>query len=74
LALTEALLAGRGPRGLVDTIAVNAAVAMWLTGEVATVKDGIEPGAGLAARRRSQGEDRGDGGFLQVMKRTYYGF
>lgn len=43
LALTEALLAGKGPRGLVDTIAVNAAVAMWLTGKVAAVKDGIGP-------------------------------
>lgn len=43
LALTEALLAGRGPRGLVDTIAVNAAVAMWLTGKVAAVKEGIGP-------------------------------
>ena len=47
LALTEALLAGRGPRGLVDTIAVNAAVAMWLTGKVATVKDGIGPARDL---------------------------
>jgi anthranilate phosphoribosyltransferase len=43
LALTGALLAGKGPRGLVDTIAVNAAVAMWLTGKVAAVKDGIGP-------------------------------
>jgi anthranilate phosphoribosyltransferase len=43
LALTEALLAGRGPAGLVDTIVLNAAVAMWLTGKTADVKDGIAP-------------------------------
>jgi anthranilate phosphoribosyltransferase len=41
LALTEAVLAGRGPVGLVETIALNAAVGLWLTGKVAEVKDGI---------------------------------
>ena len=41
LALTEALLAGRGPAGLADTIALNAAVAMWLVGKTATVREGI---------------------------------
>ena len=43
LGLTEALLAGRGPTGLADTITLNAAVAMWLTGKCATVKEGIAP-------------------------------
>jgi anthranilate phosphoribosyltransferase len=43
LALTEGLLAGRGPAGLADTIVLNAAVAMWLTGKTATVKEGIVP-------------------------------
>jgi anthranilate phosphoribosyltransferase len=43
LAIVEALLAGRGPAGLVDTIALNAAVAMWIVGKVPTVRDGIEP-------------------------------
>jgi len=43
LALTEAVLAGRGPAGLVDTIVLNAAVAMWLTGKTAAVEDGIAP-------------------------------
>lgn len=47
LALTEALLVGRGPRGLVDTIALNAAVVLWLTGKVAAVKDGIGPARDL---------------------------
>ena len=41
LALTEALLAGRGPAGLVDTIAFNAAVGLWLTGKTSCVKDGL---------------------------------
>lgn len=43
VALTEALLAGRGPAGLVDTIALNAAVAMWIVGKTATVREGIAP-------------------------------
>lgn len=41
LAIVEAVLAGRGPRGLVDTIVLNAAVAMWVTGRVTEVRDGI---------------------------------
>jgi anthranilate phosphoribosyltransferase len=43
LALTEALLAGRGPAGLVDTIALNAAVALWLVGKTTGVREGITP-------------------------------
>lgn len=43
LAIVEALLAGRAPRGLVDTIVLNAAVALWITGHVAGVREGIEP-------------------------------
>ena len=43
LALTEALLAGRGPAGLVDTIVLNAAVGMWLTGKTTAVNEGIAP-------------------------------
>jgi anthranilate phosphoribosyltransferase len=43
LAIVEALIGGRGPVGLVDTIALNAAVAMWIVGKVATVREGIEP-------------------------------
>jgi anthranilate phosphoribosyltransferase len=39
--ITEALLAGRGPAGLADTIALNAAVAMWIVGKTSSVRDGI---------------------------------
>ena len=41
LAIVDALLAGRGPTGLVNTIVLNAAVGMWIVGKVATVTDGI---------------------------------
>ncbi|MBI4626196.1 MAG: anthranilate phosphoribosyltransferase [Verrucomicrobia bacterium] len=43
LALVDALLDGRGPAGLVDTIVLNAAVAMWIVGRVAEVRDGLAP-------------------------------
>ncbi len=42
LAITEAILAGRGPAGLVDTIALNAAVAMWIVGKTASAREGVE--------------------------------
>lgn len=41
LAIVDALLEGRGPRGLVDTIALNAAVGMWIVGRTAAVPEGI---------------------------------
>lgn len=43
VAIVAAVLAGRGPQGLVDTIALNAAVALWIVGRVPTVRDGIGP-------------------------------
>ena len=43
LALTEAVLAGRGPAGLVDTIVLNAAIGLWITGRIANVREGIAP-------------------------------
>ena len=43
LALTEAVLAGHGPAGLVDTIVLNAATGLWLSGRVASVRDGLAP-------------------------------
>jgi anthranilate phosphoribosyltransferase len=43
VALVEAMLAGRGPAGLVDTIVLNAAVALWIVGRVARVQDGLGP-------------------------------
>ncbi len=42
LAITDAVLGGRGPRGLVDTIALNAAVALWIVGKTGSVRDGVE--------------------------------
>jgi anthranilate phosphoribosyltransferase len=47
LAITEAVLAGRGPAGLVDTIALNAAVAMWIVGKIKDIREGIEPARDL---------------------------
>lgn len=43
LVLVDAVLDGRGPTGLVDTIVLNAAVAMWIVGRVAEVRDGLAP-------------------------------
>jgi anthranilate phosphoribosyltransferase len=42
VALVEAILAGRGPAGLVDTIVLNTAVALWIMGRVARVRDAID--------------------------------
>jgi len=41
LAITDAILAGRGPAGLVDTIVFNAATAMWVCGRTAEIADGV---------------------------------
>jgi anthranilate phosphoribosyltransferase len=41
LATTEAILAGQGPRGLVDTIALNASVGLWICGRTATPAEGL---------------------------------
>jgi anthranilate phosphoribosyltransferase len=38
--IVEALVAGRGPAGLVDTIVFNAAAALWITGRTTTVAEG----------------------------------
>jgi anthranilate phosphoribosyltransferase len=42
LAITDAIVAGRAPAGLSDTIVLNSAVALWVTGKVADIRDGIE--------------------------------
>lgn len=47
LALVDAVLAGRAPRGLVDTVVLNAAVALWLVGRVATIREGLAPARDL---------------------------
>ena len=43
VAIVEALLSGRAPAGLVDTIVLNAAVAMWIVGKTSSVRDGLAP-------------------------------
>ncbi len=43
LAIVEAILSGRGPRGLVDTIVFNVAVSLWIVGRYPSVAEGIEP-------------------------------
>lgn len=40
-AIVAALLDGRAPQGLVDTIVFNAATALWITGRTASVGEGI---------------------------------
>jgi len=42
LAIVEELLAGRGPAGLVDTIALNSAAALWIQGRTSSVREAIE--------------------------------
>jgi anthranilate phosphoribosyltransferase len=41
LAITNTLAGGGGPRGLVDTIALNSAVSLWITGRRPDVAGGI---------------------------------
>ena len=41
LAIAEAVLNGRGPSGLVDTITLNAAVGLWATGKADSVAAGL---------------------------------
>ena len=43
LAIVDAVLAGQAPVGLVDTIVLNAAVAMWIVGRVPSVREGLAP-------------------------------
>ncbi len=47
LALVDALLAGRGPDGLADTVALNASVALWICGRTATPTEGLAEARGL---------------------------
>ena len=43
LALIDALLAGRGPAGLADTIMLNAAIGLWICGRTPRIEDGFAP-------------------------------
>ncbi|HUR59875.1 MAG TPA: anthranilate phosphoribosyltransferase [Opitutaceae bacterium] len=42
-AIVDAVLAGQGPAGLVDTIALNAAIALWILGRTGSVREGLAP-------------------------------
>ena len=54
--IIDSLLAGRGPAGLADTIALNAAVALWICGRTKTPAEGVaaakEALVGGAVRRK----------------------
>ncbi len=41
LQIVEAILSDRGPQGLVDTIVLNAAVAMWIVGQTSSIEEGL---------------------------------
>ncbi len=41
LAIVDALLAGKGPEGLADTVALNASVALWIMGRTASPGEAI---------------------------------
>jgi len=43
LATVEAILAGRGPAGLVDTVVANAAVGLYIVGRVGHPREGLGP-------------------------------
>lgn len=42
LAITEAVVAGKGPATLVETIVFNTAVALWICGRTASVREGTD--------------------------------
>jgi len=56
LAKVEAVLAGQGPSGLVDTVVLNTATALWICGRVGQVTEGLTPAReallGGAVRRK----------------------
>ena len=47
LATVDAILAGRAPAGLVDTIALNAAAGLYVTGHTKTIAEGLAPARDL---------------------------
>jgi anthranilate phosphoribosyltransferase len=47
LALTETVLSGRGPAGLVDTIVLNSAAGLWISGRVDSIQAGLAPARDL---------------------------
>ena len=43
VAIVDALIEGRAPAGLTDTVVLNAAVAMWIVGRTPNVREGLAP-------------------------------
>jgi anthranilate phosphoribosyltransferase len=43
MAITEAILAGKGPAGLVDTIVLNTAAGLWIANRTDSIKAGLAP-------------------------------
>ena len=43
LRILDEILDGHGPAGLVDTIVLNTAAAMWIVGQTTNVRDGLAP-------------------------------
>lgn len=41
--ITQAVLAGHGPAGLVDTIVLNTAAGLWVAGRTADIREGLAP-------------------------------
>jgi len=41
VALTGSIVAGRGPAGLADTIVLNAAAGLWITGRAGDIREGL---------------------------------
>lgn len=41
VAIVDALMAGRAPAGLADTVVLNAAVALWIVGRTGDVREGL---------------------------------
>jgi anthranilate phosphoribosyltransferase len=56
LSIVEAVISGSGPPGLVDTLVLNSAVALWICGRTSRVEDGLAPARELliggAVRRK----------------------
>ncbi|TSJ78209.1 anthranilate phosphoribosyltransferase [Rariglobus hedericola] len=42
MGIVDALIEGRAPQGLVDTISLNAALGLWITGRTGSVAEGVE--------------------------------
>jgi anthranilate phosphoribosyltransferase len=64
VAIVEAVLAGRGPAGLVDTIVLNAAAGLWVAGATPDIAAGLD-------RARTLLLDGAVAGKIAAMKKFY---